>query len=569
VYIGSVTKNPFNSNRLTIFCAALCFFTTLASTAAAVEFAAHGYYRTRGNVYQNLDMHKSGQNHRFGLIAYNQMRLRVEPMVKINDWLFVQAQADILDNIVFGTKNTKQIQIDSPIVGTQTLPPGAGSISLVGSGAGENEAINIRRVYMDILTPVGKLRIGRQPSHWGLGIFQNDGNEIQGDFGDTADRVLFMSQYEFGDGGSLAGGLLWDIAYDAQFDPRIYGLSGDIKSAGQDTQQYAGLLLYERDEFGIGAFGGLRRRSGGNSTTMTALNPFGNSVDAGIDGNTMVYFGDVYARFSYEEYDFRAEYVYLGGKMSTGLAINAVPFAVWSGETPNTTAGVIELKPDMDVQVNMAAFEATGAYKWGGEWGLKAGFAQGDASPLTQRITQYGFRPDYQIALLMFHVPLGTSPALMGCSATDGPGCATPTKLAGGVPITGNFINNAYYVTAEYTHHFDLGAPSVNDFSVGVKGITAWAQKNPVELNFQAIFPDQPTLPNVTNSSKWYGAEVDLTVTGKFYDHLIAMLEAGVLIPGGAYDVRVDNATLGWVSQITEDKAQISYGGRLTLMVEF
>jgi hypothetical protein len=38
--------------------------------------------------------------------------------------------------------------------------------------SGENGAINVRRIWMDILKPIGKFKLGRQPSNWGLGIFK-------------------------------------------------------------------------------------------------------------------------------------------------------------------------------------------------------------------------------------------------------------------------------------------------------------------------------------------------------------------------------------------------------------
>ena len=549
----------------------------IATSALAMDFTAHGYMRTRAAAFEDLDTQKTNSgiahdNNRFGLISFNQMRLRVEPALKVNDNLSIHTQFDVLDNIVFGSQATEQLEILSPVVGTVTLPAGPGSISVVGGDAGENQALNVRRVYMDILFPIGKLRIGRQPSHWGLGIFQNDGNERQGDFGDSADRIMFMTQYDFADSGALTAGLVWDIAWEAQRDPRIGGLANAIQNNGQDTHQYATFLLYERPEFSAGVFGGVRRRDGGNGTTMTVTDALGNSVASGIDGDTLVYFADLYGRYTYNEYDFKAEYVFIGGKMSTGVALDAIPFSVYNGGAVGD--GIISLPAKQDVQVSLAALEASGAYKWGGEWNFKGGFAQGDASPLSQRITQYGFRPDYNVALLMFNEPLGTSPSLWGCNATNGAGCASSSTsdLTGGVPITGNFINNTYYVSAGYQHHFDIGdvIKKCNDFSFGGRVTTAWAHKNPLELNFQTLLNDA-TLPVLSNSSKWYGVEVDLVTEAEFYDHLYGSLELGFLFPGGAYDIKVDTAQLGTLVEtpIPVDNANVAYGGRLTLMIEF
>ncbi|MBI4367612.1 MAG: hypothetical protein HY543_12420, partial [Deltaproteobacteria bacterium] len=116
-------------------------FAAFAAPARAIDFSAHGYYRVRSSIAQDLDMQRSNaalafSNDRFGLIAFNQMRLRIEPTLKVNDFLSLHTQSDILDNVLFGTQTAKQLEVLSPVVGTITLPTGAGSLSLVGGQAG-------------------------------------------------------------------------------------------------------------------------------------------------------------------------------------------------------------------------------------------------------------------------------------------------------------------------------------------------------------------------------------------------------------------------------------------------
>jgi hypothetical protein len=493
-------------------------------------------------------------------------------MIKVNDNISIHARFDILDNVLFGTEHTKELQIVSPIVGTVTLPAGPGSYSTEGGEAGEGKSINVRAAYMDLLLPVGKLRVGRQPSHYGLGIFQNDGSGRNDDFGDYGDAVAFLTAFDFADGGVLNGGLIWNIAFESQIDPRSSGFTGALRDNGQDANHFALVMMYERPELTVGLVGGVRYRQGGTGATTVATNGGGFPVDAGIDGDTLAYAADIYARYTWQEYDFKVEYVYIGGKISTGAALDAIPFNVYTGTGAGVTGaagGIIELPPKQTLQVNMAALEASGAYKWGGEWIFKGGFAQGDASPLSNRITQYGFRPDYRIATLLFNVPLGTSPSFWGAnSITD----ESESRLAGGVPITGNFINNAYYAAATYMHHFDVknSLRSCDDISVGLRAVTAFAQKNTVDLNFAAIMGD-PTLPAIQNSSKWYGVEADLLAEAEFYDHLYAGFEFGFLLPGGAFDIKTTSfsAPGSIIQTIPVDSANFAYGGKFTLMVEF
>ena len=552
----------------------MAWVAALPMPAMAIDFGVHGYYRNRYEFSNDLDTQKTGtafDNNRLGIIQFSQMRLRTEPVVKLNDNLSLHAQFDFLDNLLFGSSNTEQLEILSPIVGTQTLPAGPGSLGVVGGAAGENGSVNVRRVWADILVPFGKFRLGRQPSHWGLGIFQNDGAGFQGDFGDSSDRVMFITQVPLKETSALNAGLVWDTAFESQFDPSIQGLGGQIRDNGQDSQQYALFLLYEEADWELGTFSGIRRRDGSAGTTMTAndalcvdeaTTPANCGIASGIDGNTLMYFFDLYGRWTKDAYHFGLEGVYLGGKVTTGLAIDAIPFSVFD----ETGEGIIQLPAKQDMQTYMLAAEAGAYYPWGGEWEFKTGIASGDKDPLSTKITQFGFRPDYDIALLMFDVPLGTSPTIV-----DNNGVA----LSGGVPITGNFINNALYVAATYKYHFEPeDVPQANDFSVGGRIATAWAPAKNINLDFGSVLgrTDLPAISETADSffQRWYGFETDLIVDGRFYDYLRTALEIGVLFPSRAYDIEVNlTDPSGIVGTIPADKASFALGARFTVAVEF
>ncbi|MDO8527352.1 MAG: hypothetical protein Q7T03_06685 [Deltaproteobacteria bacterium] len=552
------------------------FVFSLSIPAWTIDFGLKGYYRNRSVVAHDLDLQTHNNaivhdNDRVGLLQFNQMRFRVGPQIKINDNLSIFSEVDFLDNIVFGSKANKNLQILSPVVGTLTLPSGAGTLGEIGGTAGENGSINVRAAYMEILTPIGKFKLGRQPSHWGLGIFQNDGEERQGDFGDLEDRIMYLTQLPFNDGSALTLGALWDIPFEAQFDPRQEGLGGIIRDNGQDLQQVGIVAYYDQPDFSVGTFSGLRYRSGGSGTTMTATDAKGNVVASGVDGSTLMYFGDIYSRYSRDEYTFQFEGAYLGGKISTGLAIDAIPFSSFSSSS--TGAGIIDLPAKQSVQVFMAAFEAAGIYDWGGEWNFKSGYASGDSAPLSSKVTQYGFRPDYRIALMMFYNPLGTSPSMYGGTATNP---SVTSKLTGGGPITANFINNALYVTAGYKHSLDVkdAIPQADWLKVGGTVITAWAPKKNVNLSFSELL-NNTNLPTVSETStsmfqRWYGLEVDAIAEALFYHNLYTALEFGVLLPGREYNIDVDVTDPGnIIDPIPSDKASMAFEGRFTAMIEF
>ncbi len=564
------------SIRIFLSAFALLLAFALAGEAAAVDFSVHGYFRNRVVGTQDLDLQKSrnvpasaGNNNRFGFISYNQMRLRIDPNLKIGNNLAIHGTFDILDNVLFGSRETRELNIIAPVVGPQTLPPGAGSFYMTGPNTvGENGAINVRRIWAEVFTPVGQFRFGRMPSNWGLGIFQNDGNELQGDFGDTADRIMYLLQYSLEGEGSITGGLLWDIAFEAQVDPRIDGLTTAPASNGRDTQQYAALFLYEQPSVTAGVFGGLRRRNGPDgATTMTVTDALGNEVAAGIDGDTMLYFADLYARYQWENYTFEIEGLYLGGKVSTGLALDAIPFSgLGAGE------GIIQLPRNQSMQVFEAAFEAKAEYKFGGAWNLKAGYAPGDKAPLSNKISQLGFRPDYQIALMMFHMPLGTTPSLYGQKAG---GSGGTEYLAGGMPVTGNYINNALYFSAGYKHKFTFKTGFADWISVGGQVTTAWAPRKITNINFQDLIPQPGNWPALTDTAnsiwkRWYGVEVDISAEAMLFKNFYTALQGGIIIPGRAYDVDVQLFDPGSIVEpIPRDKANIGWLMRLSAILLF
>ncbi len=112
------------------------------------------------------------------------IRLRLEPTININETTSVHTQIDVLDNYVMGTAG-----FDPNQVVTQTETPSVG------------DAIEVKRAWAEVITPLGILKFGRQPEHWGMGIYYNSGGEdpinggydLDSEFGDTVDRVSFST----------------------------------------------------------------------------------------------------------------------------------------------------------------------------------------------------------------------------------------------------------------------------------------------------------------------------------------------------------------------------------------
>jgi len=433
---------------------------------------------------------------------------------------------------------------------------------------------------------------------------------MEGDFGDTFDRIMYIAGIGLKGGSRLNFGLVYDFAFEATVDPSLDGLEGSINSNWNDAMQGGLFITFHGRNFEFGVFGGVRFRDGNDGQPTTTalyvddcgagdnrpseftcvdntdttdpnydLDNDGQTKDlvelpAGIDGNTLAYAIDVYAKFHFlRHYTLAFEAVYIGGKLAPGIAIDAIALDAPTQSTiTNPLTNPIEVPltgTQNDLSIIMAAMEFDAEWNFGGEVHIQAGYASGDQSPLSSTVTQMGFRPDYDIALILFDQPIGTSPALVIGGVTE----------LGRVPMSPNYINNAIYLTFEYKHEFDIssGIPWAKDFKVGIKGITAIAPKNNLDLNLSEIASaatgkNITTLPHIVNKSRWYGFEVDISVEATIFDALKWKTTAGVFVPGPLYDIKDDNAaanTTGIVDTILFDKADIAIAAKTTLYFEF
>jgi len=584
-------------------------------TIHAFDLAIHGYYRNRIEYFHDLDTQQPnvnvnqgglGDNDRAGSLLFTQQRFRIEPMMKLNDNISIHSQIDVLDNILFGTHDTEQFDFLSPIIGTIQIPGAGGSLGTIGpSEVGKFRGLNVRRVYADLLSPIGKFRIGRQPSHWGLGIFQNDGNGPEDDFGDSADRFTYLASIDLAqmeasvvtrEGHVISFGTVIDVAFSSNQDPRDEGLGALIDGPSRNMWQFAVIGLYDNPRFSIGTFTGLRYRNGkeGNATTQARpilvqnnvstvcdpnlnINPgspcpdsngnnqLGALQPSGNDGNTRLWFTDIYAKVNLtDEISIGGEYIFMNGKLSTGIAIDAIPF----NSLPAGALGSIDLPAQNGFRVQLAALEAKGDHSFG-EWIVQTGYASGDAQPLSNRVTQFGFRPDYQLGLLLFHVPLGSSPRI---SQQNGLGAGSRV-LVGAVPVTGNFINNAIFGAIGYKHKLNLTGIGqfISDARVGLKVITALAPSDNFNIDF-AEMTGIIGLPTVVNSNKWYGVEFDVSLAMTLFEKFTLELMAAYLYAGPAYDIEVQvfNPTnLAQINVIPFDGADNVIGTQLSLRYKF
>jgi hypothetical protein len=147
------------------------------------KFKLDGYYRARGFVFSHL---YEGQAMP---ATYMQHRLRMTPELNFEDRAKFFMTIDGLDGVVWG---------DNQSLASTALF--AGDPSYTGAEGTEVDPIQFERIWTEFKVPVGLLRVGRQGSHWGMGLLANDGNGLDNDlfgenkYGSTYDRVIFATR---------------------------------------------------------------------------------------------------------------------------------------------------------------------------------------------------------------------------------------------------------------------------------------------------------------------------------------------------------------------------------------
>jgi uncharacterized protein (TIGR04551 family) len=154
-------------------------------------FVFHGHLRLRSSLMQNLDLGRApssdgtplwlhGDNPQ-NLTTGGDLRVRLAPSFFIGDSVRMFLEVDLLDNVALGARPRFTPFGDTP--------------GLVAASAFQNPltaldgAFHVRTAMAEAILPIGIISAGRMPSHFGLGIAANDGNAVDDDNGDRADRV--------------------------------------------------------------------------------------------------------------------------------------------------------------------------------------------------------------------------------------------------------------------------------------------------------------------------------------------------------------------------------------------
>ena len=185
-----------------------------------------GYYRLRTDWFRNFNLGFPDIDPKYGgspfptalgckstltghpcddSLSSANMRLRLEPTINLDEGTSVHIQADALDNLVLGSTPS------DPVLGAAYTDPTSGNRPPAGpfnNGTQTNvtqgvnsdrPSIVVKRAWAEVAVPLGVVKFGRMPNHWGMGILYNGGGadpvnggyDYDADYGDTVDRASF------------------------------------------------------------------------------------------------------------------------------------------------------------------------------------------------------------------------------------------------------------------------------------------------------------------------------------------------------------------------------------------
>lgn len=445
------------------------------------------------------------------------LRLRLEPTLNITERIRVVGELHVLDNLNFGSLPASRL-------GSDPLTPSLGGVGGTDQlSPTEREffrsAIQVKELYGEVETLLGKLSVGRMDSHWGLGIRANDGDCEDCDYGVSYERIQFTTK-------------IWELYVRASLDWPDEGLFSRVIER-EGGQPYDISQLDDVDQYTVAVFRKPITREERELRGKLLLDDQKPAVDGGLmyiyrqqDGRFVPFYGpsfdptappsliyrgerlhliDLWAEFLYEpDFDTRVRVgvealTWLGrvhnvGNSEVGLPEQAGDDPVNCFDSDQFAAHESRCTTDADgnsTNQNVAQFGLAleSEFRFGGpiSFGLNAGVASGGDSAnwgtASPDLSFYRFNPDYQIDLILFRSVIGT-------------------------------VTNAYYmnpwamlkVLESSRRHVEIQLDAIGSHAFDVEGTPSGV-------------------------SPWLGVEFDGAVRYINLDAFTAALEAGILFP--------------------------------------
>ncbi len=358
------------------------------------------------------------------------LRFRLNPELHISDNLRVMSQIDMLDNLVLGS--TPEGYSNSPSDGggyrvTQRSgysPIGAFDNTQSPPSDGRNsyrDSIRVKRAWAEYMTPVGQLRFGRMPSHWGLGILSNAGDGADDDYQSTNDRIMFMTGLKSLD---LYLGGAWDFTNEGATSDSLGQPQAQPYDLGQldDVDQYVFVIARRKNAeltklalaqgnlvLNGGAYVVHRRQLIANDTAGACAGgaptlgcPTENVGTGYVRRGATAWIPDLWLQLLYKKFRFEAEVVTVQGDIESTPddAVNGRKIRMW-GYAAEFEQKLVEDRLKLEFKTGWASGDPDVYGPVDGAGGLSPGFTGLQPQRGDDTISTFRFHPNYKVDLIL------------------------------------------------------------------------------------------------------------------------------------------------------------------------
>jgi hypothetical protein len=451
-------------------------------------------------------------------------RLRLDGTVDYLDKVKITSSVDALDGVLWGDNgdlgkapesssganiNSKNVNFAKLCMGFREGNPfDPKAYSYTNCPA---DTFFIRRLYGDVVTPIGLFRIGRQATTAGSAVALNDGDGRHNRFGfanrgNSVDRILFATKplEAFKPKGQrdtteTNGGFLI-LAYDRVVGDAPQLLSDDVHQWVTAVRWLGPEVTKSLKDVELRAFHAYRW----DVRNDTAINAFG--------GRAAARFHDLYA----------------------GIDATAI---VGKTREVSEALRVITNDPAQSQAVRQVGIRGVVRYDRP-KFSLyfESDYASGDADPqVGTPLTQFNFAPDSNVGLLMFKHTLAYQTGRVAAAATE----LLKSLKAPTIPVESVATNGAF--TNAFAIFPQVDVRPIDNLLIRGGVLVAWSPAPVIDPIFSQQRRDgvdiQDDLQNFVGGKpgSFYGTELDARVQYRMFNHFAFDLEGAVLFPGDAF----------------------------------
>ncbi len=489
-------------------------------------------YRAQGIYINPISLNTIDQRR----LSWIDHRLRLDGAIDYDEKVKLVTSVDVLSGVLWGdngtpieepktdagtTVNAKSPNNATPCIGYKGGVDGDPlSADDYGYTLCAQSVFAVRRLYADIVTPVGLIRIGRQPFTLGNNIQGSPGDGRFNRFGVAhsgtyVDRVLFgtkpLEALKPAEERSLSldEGLFVVALYD-------HMVSDNLALFSDDERQVGGSVFFRGKEL---------------NDVLKDVELNGYYVHRWSDEfstNVNIFGGRVIGRIGP---------VYVGLEAAANVGSTQEVAAAYKTITndPVVDQQIIQVGARAVARFDYPVVRAGAEREPGFSAYLELDYASGDGDPTARTdLSQMVWSPDMNVGLLMFEHVLHFQSARAGAAATETlKRLSAPSFPVDSIDTRGSFTNAfAIFPQVDFRPHANVL------FRGGV--LLAWAPEPMVDPVASLLARDgveiEDDLVNFAGGKpgQFYGAEIDLRAQWRFLEHFAADLEGAILFPGDA-----------------------------------